>query len=157
MTAHQPVFSERNRAAIDRVLNPPPLSSPRRWFVRIPALLDARGKPLWLSSNRRMHWAPEAHLKASWKEAGRIAAIQAHLKGLQVQRVHMLAVVHYPNSSRNRDAHNLMPTMKHIVDGITSTGFLPDDNDQHLIGPDMRAGECLARPAISLTITEETP
>lgn len=149
--------ADHNAAAVDRLLNPPAVEGPRRWVVRVPALTDARGKPLWLSSNQRLHWQTQRHLVASWREQGRFAALQAKLPRSGVDRVHILAVIHYPNTSRNRDAHNLMPTLKAVIDGITSTGFLPDDNDQHLVGPDPRAGECLPRPAITLTITEETP
>ena len=42
---------------------------------------------------------------------------------------------------RRRDAHNIMPTIKACVDGVVAAGLLPDDDDTHLTGPDLRVAE----------------
>ncbi|WP_369068563.1 hypothetical protein [Kineococcus terrestris] len=167
----QPLFSDRNQAAIDAVVaatstDPSTRAAgrqalaqlpagPRTWTVRVPALLDAQRRAMWLTANQREHWRPRAHKVAVWREHGRILALTNRLpRG--VQRVHVLAVVHYPTTTRNRDVLNLAPTLKALLDGLlVDSGFLPDDNDRHLVGPDLRPGEAADRPTIVLTITEE--
>lgn len=85
----------------------------------------------YLSANDRMHWAEKARrTKAlrslaahAWRKAGQP----------QHQRVHCTILIGYPDR-RKRDAHNLMPTAKALIDGMVHPapgvrGLLPDDSD----------------------------
>lgn len=153
-----PVFSDaRNRQAVDAVVaqaQPRPSGEPRTWFLRIPAVLDAQRKAQWLNSNDRRNRYAQAHLVRTWREQAKYAALGARLPQ-DVTRVRFAFVFHYGNSSRKRDHHNLGPTVKAVIDGIVDAKFLPDDNDRHVAECSTAAGECLERPAISLTITED--
>lgn len=40
--------------------------------------------------------------------------------------------------NRRREVANLQPTSKAIVDGLVDAGLLPDDQDEHCVGPDNR-------------------
>jgi hypothetical protein len=54
------------------------------------------------------------------------------------ERAHVTVTFRFPNN-RRRDVHNLLPLVaKPIVDGIVGAGILPDDDDKHLVGPDLR-------------------
>ena len=128
----------------------------RQWFLRIPAPLDGQRRPLWVSANDHSHWRVRQQRAKLWRESGRVACLQARLpKG--IQRVTVDVVLHYKIGSRSRDALNLALTAKHALDGCTDYGFWPDDNDKHIASLTIRAGEQLAHPALSITLTEETP
>lgn len=43
----------------------------------------------------------------------------------------------FPTNHR-REVANLQPTSKAIVDGMVDAGVFPDDNDNHVVGPDNR-------------------
>ena len=43
----------------------------------------------------------------------------------------------FPTNHR-REVANLQPTSKAIVDGLIDAGVFPDDNDNHVVGPDNR-------------------
>ncbi|GAB3042036.1 RusA family crossover junction endodeoxyribonuclease [Sediminivirga luteola] len=110
-----------------------------------------RQKALWLSSNQRIHWAQRSRLVKQWRMLARTCAQAQKLpKGLQ--RVHITVEVH--RSRRGRaDAHNVLLTAKSCIDGLVDYGLIPDDNDDHLLGPDMRAGEP-GKPGMTFTIEE---
>ena len=60
-----------------------------------------------------------------------------------MNRAHVTVTLGYPDR-RKRDAHNLMPTIKGLIDGLVdpgTRGILPDDSDAHLTGPDLRVGD----------------
>lgn len=63
----------------------------------------------------------------------------------QYQRAHVTLTYVYSTHTK-RDTHNWAPTSKFIVDGIKAMGFIPDDNDYVLIGPDNRPGLDLSLP-----------
>ena len=108
-----------------------------------------------LTSNQRLHWRAKAEKTSnirqrsllSWRIAG----------SPRMERARCVAHLAYPNN-RNRDAGNLQPTIKAAIDGIVSgpgnTGgcLLPDDDDAHLIGPDLRHTDGDVTPGY-LTIT----
>lgn len=61
----------------------------------------------------------------------------------------------HKTNNRSYDAGNLAPTAKAIVDGlVTDYGLLPDDSNEHVIGPDMRPGEKRKQAGITITIKE---
>lgn len=107
-----------------------------------------------LTANQRFHWAEKARRVAYWRDLARVTALGArHAAGLPapaLQRAHVLAVITWPTNHR-RDVSNWHPTIKACVDGIADAGWLPDDNDRHVIGPDLRRGH--GPFAITVTLT----
>lgn len=96
-----------------------------------------------LNANQRLHWSTKAKRTRGWRNATTWHAIARSLpRGLD--RVHIVAVVRWPDK-RRRDVHNVMPTIKACIDGLVDYGLIPDDNDKHLIGPDLRVGPVLPR------------
>ena len=89
-----------------------------------------------LTANQRLHWARKAAIVRVLRHAG---AINARAQGIPVmERAHLTVHITWPDR-RRRDASNLAPTIKALVDGIVSDAHrLPDDDDQHLTGPDYR-------------------
>ncbi len=111
-----------------------------------------------LTSNQRLHWRVKAKKTSdirrrawrAWSNAG----------DPRMERARCVAHLAYPNN-RKRDVSNLQPTIKAAIDGIVSGpsshkgrgGFLlPDDDDAHLIGPDLRHTDGDITPGF-LTIT----
>ncbi len=91
--------------------------------LRVPA------PTLFLSSNRRLHWATEARATKAWRDATFLYAKAAKLpRGFE--HVTVSAVVHPPKGSKLRDAHNI--SVKAAIDGLVDYGLVPDDDSAHL-------------------------
>ena len=54
--------------------------------------------------------------------------------------------------NRKRDVNNWQPTAKALVDGLVDAGVLEDDNDAHLVGPDLRRDWAAEHPEITIEI-----
>ena len=94
-----------------------------------------------LNANQRPHWARKARLTSNLRDWGAFAWDRAGRP--QMDRAHVTVTLGYPDR-RKRDAHNLMPTIKGLIDGLVNPGtrgILPDDSDAHLTGPDLRIGD----------------
>lgn len=116
------------------------------WTITIPAPVE------FINLNQRMHWAKKANLTRAWRSAGLIYAMAADIPR-NLARVHITAHIIKP-TARQYDVHNLLPTLKAAVDGLVDYGLIPDDTNNHLVGPDLREGG--KGPAgIIITITEE--
>lgn len=78
----------------------------------------------------------------------------------RIERAHIEITMTWPDRKR-RDVNNWQPTAKAIVDGLVKGGLLPDDDDTHVTGPDMRRGYYTTPPALPrITIAvaiRETP
>ena len=88
-----------------------------------------------ISLNGRAHWAAVHRQTVMLRSRGSLmvrAATRPRFR-MATLTVH----VAYPDH-RRRDVHNLMGTVKPLVDGMVDAGLLPDDDDTHLIGPDLR-------------------
>lgn len=82
---------------------------------------------LLINANDREHWATKARKTAGVRTMARFATgIRPALFGL----VTLTVTITYPPRSRRRDASNLAPTVKALLDGIVDAGLLPDDNDK---------------------------
>lgn len=119
-------------------------------FIQTPR--DGKGRLAWLSMNQRMHWAPKADITKQWRTLARHAATKAGTP-TGLDRVHVTAHVHKTNN-RSYDVHNLLPTMKAVVDGLVDYGLVADDDNTQLVGPDMRQGEKRDKAGITITIKE---
>lgn len=96
---------------------------------------------LVVASNQRLHWAVEAGRVAKIREMAWGAWVAAGRP--QFESACIVVGIDYPDR-RRRDAANLHPTLKALVDGMV-TGpstfmdaggcLLPDDDDEHLTGP----------------------
>lgn len=88
-----------------------------------------------LTANQRIHHMKRAQATKVLRQGGRMAAEAQGL--LPMPRAHLTVYIAWPDR-RRRDAHNVMPTIKGLVDGMVDFGVLPDDSDDYLIGPDLR-------------------
>lgn len=84
-----------------------------------------------LTANQRLHYQPRRERTAYWRT--RAAALVVP----RFATARIVVTFAFPDR-RRRDVANLYPTAKAIVDGLVDAGLLPDDNDQHLTGPDLR-------------------
>ncbi len=124
-----------------------PSSLPHVQRFAIPIIL-----PL-LNANDRAHWAAQNRLIRHWKwvtisAAARIEPVQG--------RVHIVATLHMP-TRRSYDAGNYYPTLKACVDALVAPlRILVDDDNTHVIGPDLRAGDTDPKhPRIVIDLIEE--
>lgn len=100
--------------------------------LEIPQLAD------WLNANVKRHWAANAKLVKAWRHGAHIYARQAKLpKGLHRVRIHAYV---WKSSKRSYDPHNLMPTLKPVVDGLVDYGLIVDDSSEYLAGPFIHHG-----------------
>ena len=91
-----------------------------------------------LTSNQRLHWGERARRTRALRWRATLAYRAAGKP--RMEAAHLTARLTY-RDRRRRDAHNIMPTLKACVDGVVAAGLLPDDDDTHLTGPDLRVAE----------------
>ena len=114
----------------------------------------------WWTQNRRGHWRVKfAHTSAVKQRAVAFARFWLQNGHHRPQHfpVHVTAVIH-PLTNGRFDPENAAPMVKAILDALTDTGFWPDDDSKHLIGPDYRGGEPSIRKGwyrITIRIEEE--
>jgi crossover junction endodeoxyribonuclease RusA len=116
--------------------------------LTIPAPCD------WINSNQRLNTYVEAGRVKSWRKAGEIAADAAYEQGAWETfecAVRIVCTVHKTRAGR-WDAGNLYPTAKAIVDGLVDAGVIPDDSNEWVTGPDMRAGEKADTACVVVTV-----
>lgn len=108
----------------------------------------------WLNSNHRTHWAVRSKRTKAWRKTAGLVALAADL-GTR-DHIHVTAWIH-KETRRRYDAANLHPTVKACIDGCVDAGVIPDDDNAHLTGPDLRMGEARPdQPGVTLTITERS-
>lgn len=126
----------------------------RTWQLELPVV----GNPhrVLLTANERAAWQRRWERTRYWRVLSTTTARSAINRGLlpRLQRAHVMVTIHWPDK-RRRDVGNWAPTAKAIVDGLVDAGLIPDDRDEHLVGPDLRRGTGTAR--ITLTITDLAP
>lgn len=90
---------------------------------------------LWLTSNQRLHWAAKAKRTRAIRH---LAAVRARAEKLpRFEVAHVTAYIGYPTNAK-ADPGNAAPTVKAVLDGLTDAGIWPDDNHEHVVGPDYR-------------------
>lgn len=105
--------------------------------------LELSSRLVPLNANERLHWAAKSGRTRDWRQLACVTARQARVPSMA--RARIVVTVSFPDK-RRRDVHNLYPTAKALVDGLIDAGVLPDDDDAHLIGPDMRRGPRCSGP-----------
>lgn len=84
------------------------------------------------ANDRHTHWSQRSGPTAALNQLGNVKG-----RGLpRMDAAKMIVEVDYPDNRRH-DVLNLYNTIKALVDGMVEKGkgFLPDDNDHHLVGP----------------------
>lgn len=91
-----------------------------------------------ISSNDRLHFQVARKRVASLRD---IATQTAHLAGATRVRgvVDIIVTLSWPDR-RRRDAPNMWPTVKALIDGMTDAGVLEDDSDAHVRRTVFQAG-----------------
>lgn len=112
----------------------------------------------WINANQRDHFHDRRRRTSAWREAAngavRMAAFHEGIRSPAFTTpVHIVCTVHKTRAGR-WDAGNLYPTAKAIVDGLVDAGVIPDDSNEWVTGPDMRAGEKRDRACVVVTVTE---
>ena len=97
------------------------------WTIEVP-------RP-YLTANQRMHWKPRNLVTQNIKDAVIWRCRQQKVPVMG--RVHVTVLVRVPDR-RRRDLENLAPTVKAAIDGLVLAEIIPDDNWEHLVGPDYR-------------------
>lgn len=118
-------------------------AQPRTWLLRFNAPAEL------MTLNKRHHWRVRAKLTRKWRE---IAAVCARAGRIPTQNRARILVTFIHPTNRRRDAHNLYPTAKAIVDGLVDAGTLPDDNDAHLVGIDVKNEHDASRPWVTCRV-----
>lgn len=85
-----------------------------------------------ISLNDRDHWSTKAKRTAAWRQA-------AFIHGSNLKRTARLpvpfdsvTVTCWFYGARQKDPSNLMPSVKAVVDGLTSAGWWDDDDADHV-------------------------
>ena len=83
-----------------------------------------------------------ANVCACWRKLAHDAAVDgygwADVGQTWHQRPHITVTIRFPDK-RRRDVSNLYPYVaKPLVDGLVDARVIPDDDDLHVIGPDLR-------------------
>jgi Holliday junction resolvase RusA-like endonuclease len=104
----------------------------------------------FINANDRMHHQAKAKLTKQWRQ---YAAAALMFEPYHYTRAHIVCEIRFPDN-RRRDVGNYYPTAKAIVDGLVDSLLLPDDNDRHLIGPDMRREYPNGPARVTVTIEE---
>ena len=100
----------------------------------------------WQSSNQRLHHMVRARRTRHVRTLAGLLGRQ-HLTP-EPGPVHVTAFIASP-TNRKADVGNSYPTVKACVDGaLTDARIIPDDSDQHLIGPDMRRDPATKTPGL---------
>ena len=115
-----------------------------------------------LTANQRFgHWAAKARITA---DVRRTTMLLARAAKLPRNCEHVTVALHYvPRDRRRRDASNLMPTQKAVVDGLVDAGLVADDTPEYVtetiptIDPPSREAPGPRGGRLYLTITEGDP
>lgn len=93
-------------------------------------------------NGRRVYWDPEGPRKSQLKQRARIVGLnwrnEHGILAPAFDRVRVVAFIAYPPHTGRADPGNMSHTIKPLVDGLTLAGLWPDDDSEHLIGPDYR-------------------
>lgn len=105
----------------------------------------AISRQLWWTQNRRSRswavpYARKKQVKASAHLTFRSLINSGKLQKPEHWPVHVTAIIH-PLTHGRFDPENAAPMVKAILDGITQSGYWPDDNAAYVLGPDYRLGE----------------
>jgi hypothetical protein len=119
---------------------------PQSWRLELPA------KTKLINANQNLHFRRKAEMVKVIRNAAWTMARHSNIPALQ--RAHVYFVIHPDTSIKRRDPGNWAPSAKAAVDGLVDAGILPDDNKDHLLGPDPRIGTPVKGSQLVLWITD---
>lgn len=93
---------------------------------------------VWFTSNDRLHWRARARKTRELREIAAWTARAQHTPRFVQARV--VAHVSYPTNGRADPGNVVGTVLKALVDGLVDAGVFPDDDHEHVIGPDPRRG-----------------
>ena len=105
----------------------------------------------WLNSNHRPNRYEQAKRVKEWRHAAFVEAMERRPFDSFDGPVRIIATIHKTRAGR-WDAGNLYPTAKACVDGLVDAGVIPDDNNEWVTGPDMRAGAKADQPCVVIAV-----
>ena len=117
-------------------------------------------RALLINANDRMHWRERARRTAVLRTLSYHATNRQTCNDTTHTRCTLTVTVTYPPLARRRDASNLAPTVKGLLDGIVDAGLLPDDNDRVIIATTYQASADKGVPGVwrfELEFTVVTP
>lgn len=88
-----------------------------------------------LNANQRLHWRQERERKATWRDMAHqkaIATVGANRPTLERARVHVYLI---PRDTHPRDAENIAPLAKSVVDGLVAAAVLAGDDTSRMPAP----------------------
>jgi hypothetical protein len=121
-------------------------------------VIDNVDPVLLVSVNKRIHHHQRWKITAHWR---RLAADVVHAEYGHADpgeswypTAHITLWIRFPDRRRH-DIGNLYPYVaKPIIDGLVDGRLIPDDDDQHLVGPDMRRDPDKGPHRITIQIRE---
>lgn len=121
-------------------------------------LLPVPDPKMLVSGNKNIHFQVRAKVRAHWRIRARDLALaeygHADVGCYWHQRARIVLTVRYPTRHR-RDVGNLYEYVaKPVVDGLVDAHLLPDDDDTHLVGPDLRRHPDRGPHQITITIID---
>lgn len=116
--------------------------------LTIPAPCD------WINANHRTHWAEKARRTKAWRAAAYYAAAQVPRRQRTFTKPVRITCTAHKTRGGRFDVANLYGTFKAAIDGLVDAGVVPDDSNEWVIGPDMRAGEKRDVACVVVTVTE---
>lgn len=114
-----------------------------------------------ISANKRIHHMTRAAVQSYWRTLARQTALNAYGHAddgcTWHHRIRIQLEVRFPDRRRH-DVGNLYPYVaKPIVDGLVDARLVPDDDDHHVIGPDLRRDPDKGPHRIRIVITDLQP
>ncbi|RAJ70215.1 hypothetical protein K378_01380 [Streptomyces sp. Amel2xB2] len=132
----------------------------RRYYrVALPAgmtLLNANSRKHNKAKMRDVQALRDAATLTALGDSSLNRAIRSAKPEPVLERAWIFGVVHSPRNIR-LDPTNYYPSFKAAVDGIVRAGVISDDDDKHVLGPDMRRGPRTPGWQIVLHIYEAYP
>ena len=116
-------------------------------------------RALLISANDRLHWAVRSNRTRYLRGLGWYA-VSDQASGAHHACCTLTVTITYPPLARRRDASNLAPTVKGLLDGIVDAGLLPDDNDRVIVATTYQASADKGTTGVwrfELAFTEVTP
>lgn len=123
-----------------------------------------------ISANGRLHHHARAKLTKAWRLAAKESAptlrpivrnpvpatslpVLAGFEPNAYHNAHITVAIRFPTNHR-RDVGNYYPTAKAIVDGLVDAQLIADDNDDRIVGPDLRRERPNGPVRVTVTIQE---
>lgn len=111
-----------------------------------------------ISANKKLHHQQAGKVRRYWRALAHAAALDAYGYADEGcswhQRARITIWVRWPDRRRH-DVGNLYSYVaKPIVDGLVDARLLPDDDDLHLVGPDLRRDLDRGPHQLSIYVTD---